>query len=548
MREGKRGFMLAQTLMDTLNADQLQFNDSASCKRWIALLPLTNVESSQLALTWQVSRVRQAVLAPLELLRVLEALREPAAYVQYELARKYAGKPQPLDAAEAACWARVLRLWQEFIAAYTLCRDAHARGDPGVKNHGALIVMRCLRYTAGAMFEHYRAYRQVPGELWKQLHQHYAFAEQGGFARTLVVDAFSQQEAASSCATAYRQALLVQLANPFALSGQQLEVLARWSANWAGLVNLTSEPLPPSASPALVVDLAGNSGPVFATGLEPRAGLRYLDREPLGRTLRQVIALLKQGQTPAQLDLGANARQPGCGNLLMLLYIQWCRAGTDRGEQRAPTAENAQVCLGMHAAHFYISGRSFRSPGAGLSRQQEHDLQLFGHISERTERALASNENSAAESWQLLNQSNSGFMCMLREPDAQLRIGHYQLVAVRRGSSKSFYLGLVQWLRIEENNELLVGIRLFSGIARAVAVRPDNFNAPSAIKDFERALWLPEMATPTTPATLILPSGWYQAGRCVELHGDRKQVVTLVNLLEKGSDFERCTFTFDQNL
>ena len=110
-------------------------------------------------------------------------------------------------------------------------------------------------------------------------------------------------------------------------------------------------------------------------------------------------------------------------------------------------------------------------------------------------------------------------------------------------------LGLfVQWLRIEENNELLVGIRLFSGIARAVAVRPDNFNAPSAIKDFERALWLPEMATPTTPATLILPSGWYQAGRCVELHGDRKQVVTLVNLLEKGSDFERCTFTFDQNL
>ena len=134
----------------------------------------------------------------------------------------------------------------------------------------------------------------------------------------------------------------------------------------------------------------------------------------------------------------------------MLLYIQWCRAGTGRGEQRDPMEEKAQVCLGIHAAHFYIGGRAFRIPGASLSRQEEHDLQLFGHIGERTERTLASNQSFAVESWRLVNQSNSGFMCMLREPDAQMRIGHNQLVAVRRSSSKLFYLGLVQWLRVEE--------------------------------------------------------------------------------------------------
>ena len=75
--------MLALNLMNNLDADQLQFNDSASCKRWIESLPLTNVESSQRALTQQIALVRQAVLAPAELLRVLEALREPAAYVQH---------------------------------------------------------------------------------------------------------------------------------------------------------------------------------------------------------------------------------------------------------------------------------------------------------------------------------------------------------------------------------------------------------------------------------------------------------------------------------
>ena len=69
--------------MVTLNADQLQFNDGASCKRWIESLPITNVQSAQNALIQQIALVRQAGIAPAELLRVLEALREPVAYVQH---------------------------------------------------------------------------------------------------------------------------------------------------------------------------------------------------------------------------------------------------------------------------------------------------------------------------------------------------------------------------------------------------------------------------------------------------------------------------------
>jgi hypothetical protein len=527
----------------SLNAAQLQFTDCAGCKRWIESLPLTNLQSAQHSLTEQLALARQAGIAPGELLRILEALREPAHFVQIELARKYTAKPLPLDVNEVSLWARAVGLWQELADAYLVCRDAHVQGDPALRNHGALIVMRCLRYTAHAMFEYYRIYRQVPAGLWKNLHQLYVFAEQSGFAQTVVADTFNREDADSSCSAAYSQALLAELANPFALSGRQMEFLARWSEKWSAQVRLSAQPLPPSAIPALSVDLSGSAGPMFAEECEPVATLRYLDLEQIGRTLRQTITLLKQGQTPAMLGLGEDARQPGCENLLMLLYIQWCRAGTGRGEQRNMIEEKAQVCLGVHAAHYFISGRSFRTPGASLSRQEEHDMQLFGHISERTERALVSTESSAVESWELVNQSNSGFMCMLREPDAELRIGHNQLVAVRRGTSKLFYLGLVQWLRVEENSDLYVGVRLFPGIARAVVARPANFHAPTGINGFERALLLPEMAVPATPATLILPTGWFQAGRFVELFGEQKQVAKLVNVIEKGSDFDRCTVT-----
>ena len=136
-------------------------------------------------------------------------------------------------------------------------------------------------------------------------------------------------------------------------------------------------------------------------------------------------------------------------------------------------------------------------------------------------------------------------MCMVREPGAETRISHNQLVCVRRGSGNSSCLGLVLWLRVTDSNEVLIGVRLFPGSARAVAARPAAVNAAAASNGYERGLLLPGQPAPPTPATLILPAGWYQPERRIELHGDRKQIATLGELLEKGSDFERCTFTLE---
>ena len=60
---------------------QLQFDDGASCQRWLATLPLTNVASAQHTLTQQITLARQAGLPGVELLRIMETLREPVAYV-----------------------------------------------------------------------------------------------------------------------------------------------------------------------------------------------------------------------------------------------------------------------------------------------------------------------------------------------------------------------------------------------------------------------------------------------------------------------------------
>src|SRR5687768_4975824 len=184
-------------------------------------------------------------------------------------------------------------------------------------------------------------------------------------------------------AEAYVQALLVHLANPYALSMRQLSFVQAWAEKWAALVGLVAQPLPASTSPALAVDLDAPAGSVFASEIAGQPNVRYLDFEQLSKTLRQTITLLKQGQTPAQLGLGETARQPGCENLLMLLYVQWCRAGTARSEERASNEEPAQVCFGLAAAHLYVGGRTFRQPGE-LTAREKQDIETYGYIT-RTE-------------------------------------------------------------------------------------------------------------------------------------------------------------------
>jgi hypothetical protein len=517
----------------------LRFTGTTGCKRWIESLPLTNIQQAQHALAVQLRALSTAQLPALERLQILETLKEASIFVQGEASLRYSGKPLPLDASEAAAWNDGLALWQEMGRNYRQCLQAYREGDLTIAPHAALICMRCMHYLGSAISDYYKVYRQVPGAMWRMLHELYSFAEQHGFARIRVQDSFAQCDPDSSCAETYIQTLLMHLANPFALSVRQMGFVQRWLEKWATLVSLTTQPLPPSPIPTLAVDLGGVCETAFASDLEPQPNLRYLDLEQLSKTLRQAINLLKQGQTPGHLGLGEDARQPGCENLLMLLYVQWCRAGIMRSEDRHETEVAASVCFGIPAVHFQLSGRAFRQPGDLTSREKQ-DLDSYGYIA-RVAHETGGNEESL-ESCQIINHSASGFMCLQRKPDAQARIAHNQLLAVRRAGSNHFHLGMVQWLRTNENDGLYCGVRLFPGTPQAVAVRPSNLN-PASSSRYEPALLLPEVSSPATPATLILSAGRIQSGRFVEVFSDQKKVATLLNLLEKGSDFDRGAIT-----
>jgi len=536
--------MSSQPLTTTRQYDAslgvLQFSDSTSCKRWIESLPLLDIQHTQLTLTAQLTTLSATQLPALERLQILELLKEATVFVQEESAKLYVGKPLPLNANEAAAWRCGIDLWQETGRNYQQCLEAYRDGDLSIAPHAALVCMRCLHYVGATISDHYRVYREVGGAVWHSLHALYAFAEQHGFARIGVKDSFSQRDPDSSCDECYLQTLLLQLANPYALSVRQVGFTRRWLGKWAALVSLVTQPLPPSAIPSLTVDLSGTSAITLAANQEPRATVRYLDLEQLSKTLRLTINLLKQNQTPEQLGLGNDARQPGCENLLMLLYLQWCRAGTVRHEVRQEATVSARVCLGIPAAHFHLSGgRDFRQPGE-LTARERQDLDTYGEITSSVQSREAP-DDARFETCQIRNNSASGFMCLQRNPEGRQRVSHNQFITVGTGSN-NFRTGMVQWRKQDDNDELLFGVRLFPGVPETIAARPANPNSAGSNR-YERALLLPKAVLPPTSPTVILPADWFESGRIIEVYTDRKLILKLVSLLEKGYDFDRCTYT-----
>jgi hypothetical protein len=70
-----------------------------------------------------------------------------------------------------------------------------------------------------------------------------------------------------------------------------------------------------------------------------------------------------------------------------------------------------------------------------------------------------------------------------------------------------------------------------------VAVRATGINAQ--MEKFVPGLYCPALAALSSPASLILPPGWYRPKRVLEVYSDTSEQFLLSGVIERGSDFER---------
>jgi cyclic-di-GMP-binding protein len=513
---------------------QPEFRDAAGCGAWLQGLALINVALSHGRLLQQLGELNRSEIASAERLKILEALREAVIFVQTEQEKKFTSRPVPLLAQERDVFDAVVALWGAVMLGYQYCLKDGA--DPA---HSALACQRALWGLAQRIGEHYKVYQEIPAGDWQLLHRLYAHAEACGVAERPVSHPAYKGKIETRCVETYVWALLLNLANPNEHAPRQTAMIARWLERWAREVTV-SRSAPVTDKAPLVVDLAGDAGPSRngATG----DTVRYLNVADVAHSLKKRIGLLRKGESPATLNLGdvppATAEQ-----LLIMLYKQWCEDKQSRTHPRRPASGTAEICTGLAAMHFYVSGDRFRQPaGSGeLNKMQREEIATFGRVATRHEEEdYAKIQGFFLETWQLKDDSRLGLRMERLDAAASTRYQLHQLVAVRPADGKSFILGMVRWLSVGPDLILRAGVRTMPGMPKGVAVRSTGLNATN--EKYVPGLLLPPVAALGSPESLVVPNGWYKPKRVIELIRDGSSSVALGVLLERGTDYERVTF------
>jgi hypothetical protein len=392
------------------------------------------------------------------------------------------------------------------------------------------------------MYHHYRGYRQVPAGNWQALHQAYAAAEKLDVEDDGVKDFTNRDIHDTSPRIAYARALLMGICNPNELGPRQITFIAYLLERWASKLDISAKAVDEGEGvPPLVADLESDECPGRREDANPKDG-RYLDTRKLSKSLRNRVALLRKGESPAKLALGEDCVQPACEQLLVYLYRQWCVGKPNRALERKAMNFGAEVCTEMSGIHYYISGRAFKAPTqqAELTQKQRDEIATFGHVVTREAEDFSAQQGFLVENWQLMDESAQGMRLVRRSAEKGKRLSHGQLIGVRPTNGDQFMIGQVRWLMQGDKGDLHAGVKLLPGLPNAISVRPTGLNVTE--DSWVPALYFAAVPALEEPASIIVPAGWYKPKRIIEIHMDSSTKAMLTKVIERGGDFERVAY------
>ena len=517
-------------------APELAFTDAASATRWMKSLPLSSVAQAYEALLGQLRALTASDIGPRDRATIAELAREPVVHLHAELVRRYAGRPQPLDERESDAADQAVALWQALWIQYSVCLRPLLEGSTELKGVKAKLLQRALYVGKQLIVVHALARRIPNAELWQELHAYYRLAEMLDCTTASVSDHLMPDAEGLSCYSTYSHALLLALADPYALTVRQIELTDRWLGQWARKLFPYAKQRE-SEGPIILIDLEGKHGAVLAAtaaSAQDGGALRYGYPAKLSTSVRGRIKRLAGGASPADLELGDDVAADAATALLTHLDTHWHQVPGSAKRKRSKAVEIAAG--GIESAYFRVGGKSFRKVDPlGRDTDPTKYLQTVGGISDFDRR-----REEAERSWPWEKWYGS---CDWREASLRRKdTGAYhwfldQLVVMREdGESR---LGHVSRVAVEPDGTIGLTLRLWAGRASVFGVRLVNPNhteeapVPAVILE----------ATPEEPTTLVMSPRAFVPNRVMrrdEPGPVRK--LRLTRIVQRGGDFERVAF------
>ncbi|MDH3670578.1 MAG: hypothetical protein OES46_05370 [Gammaproteobacteria bacterium] len=460
-------------------------------ERRLSRLPLLNPVESSYQLCQSLSALNRTELDSTQRLQLLELYRVRIKQITHELQRQYIGRPLPLHERNKVAAEQTRQLQVEIAYGYKRIvlnssqpHDSQSHQKLGPESL-ATAIQRAIRYLTEVIVKSYQNYTFYPEGTWREIHQLYTHAERIGIVDTRVDDPLNQTVRNSSIGHAYKQALLVELSDPYHLPGRMIEKIQRYLDRWASLVHLQPATTIYDPKCQFLIDQQSDRGGEVYTGeaeIQHPEQYRLLNTIDLAQVIHQQLSAMDKGHQPDPKGLEEDFFVQGGEDMLRRLINAWGinpkryfpRKTIDDGNEM-------DVAIGIAAINYCINGgKEF------VLSSNDHDTESVEITIASSRQQWLSFDESAQPShtrWKLRDESASGFALAKHGVESEhVRVG--DLVATRPpGEDDPWRIAVIRWMKSMRAIDMEIGMKRLAPTADPVAIKvfkakPEEPRAP----------------------------------------------------------------------
>ena len=495
---------------------------------WLARLPFASPADAAQQLLGALYALNRYTLGEDERYALLALYRPVVARVAASLETQLTDAGVPPLAQQQQCGTLLRELLVEHSIGYKHVLQAmlnRATGRIVPSRRMTEMTARLIAAQRDILIACYQTYSQPPAGLWLELHQLYQLLRTAELADSAVDDA-------PPASLAYRQALLLALADPPHMSHAELAHTRMFLDKFAAQAMLRpSSEQHVAKGFAVVVDRDGGPSPI---PISLTVNDLWLDTDTLCRQLHDVAVRLHAGDSPRRIGLPLGMDKSLSRALSKRLLKLW-HTGVQRAFKRYPTANiSLQLVAGVSAIHRLLE----QAPEATVLDRDSDDTPDIHDVHD-IKPLLSSPAPVNPSDWHITNDSAAG-LALNGTPDVPLNLKVGDPLALRTGEVEAWSLGVIRWLRMHAR-QVEIGVQRLSPQIKPVWVRPLRGSRTARP---EPALFVPGVPALKQSDRLLLPRHLYKPGMdAVVWHAPQQYTLSFGRCYEHTPNFDLIDFT-----
>ncbi len=520
-------------------------------RTWVDQLPMANIGEVSRQLYHAIIELNHLFLAPQQRMQYLDLVREKIHFVCSELSRHYLGLAVALPEKQRKIANLSQALQLHLAGGYKLCVMEFIDNGGLDKNRRQIAgaAHRAISELSATILRSQQLYRPSPAQSWLECHRLFRFAYRNKLSVVQVEDDTLKHRRTSSVSDCYKRILLLGCARPNQLRQAELlqvyELFETWTDHTRCGPDLDDDSL-------FVINMERDNPPFYRSLLEQNPG-----DESFGFDTRELSTMISETlhsrrdhkETEHELRISATVSDTLLTHLSQALGIL-----AKRNFNRIASQGSLEVCVGLTAAHYFITGeKTFTEFVNGNDNGLPDEDSRFGRLSNQKQdtwsgahdaapgddrlfsadtpinfkgaygnsKAPATDRNRPKSYQSLLINTSPGGYCVAWESNAPPSLQAGEVLGVREQSSHPWSVAVVRWIRQIKNEGTQAGIELLAPSASPCGVRLIQKVGNSS--EYLRGLLLPEISVVNQSATLITPRLPFQSGSRISLLHDGRE-------------------------